>query len=153
MKMRASLTASLMLGTILASPAAYAQTVNETESLDVEQPGEEAVDISAPGSSGNMIVVRGQFIPDPVRATAEVVSVLGEAEIARTADGDIAGSFLLRNRCAVLSRLIFFRPVSLHRPWSRKATRPTIPVNLVAVLSTSPPKPRPTSRFSNSAPA
>lgn len=110
MKMRASLTASLMLGTILASPAAYAQTVNETESLDVEQPGEEAVDISAPGSSGNMIVVRGQFIPDPVRATAEVVSVLGEAEIARTADGDIAGSLQRVTGLSVVGgRFVFVR--------------------------------------------
>lgn len=53
---------------------------------------EEEVEISAPGSEGAEIVVTGRFIPEPVRNTAQVVSVLSAAEIARTGDGDISGA-------------------------------------------------------------
>ncbi|MGX7953341.1 TonB-dependent receptor domain-containing protein [Tsuneonella sp. HG249] len=53
---------------------------------------EEEVEVSAPGSEGAEIVVTGRFIPEPVRNTAQVVSVLSSAEIARTGDGDISGA-------------------------------------------------------------
>ncbi|WP_417596149.1 TonB-dependent receptor domain-containing protein [Parasphingorhabdus sp.] len=110
MKKRATLIASLMLGSTLTSPAAHAQPANETENVDVEQPGKEEVDISAPGGGGNVIIVRGQFIPDPVRATPEVVTVLGETEIARTADGDIAGSLQRVTGLSVVGgRYVFVR--------------------------------------------
>jgi outer membrane receptor protein involved in Fe transport len=54
-----------------------------------------SVEVSGPGAnfddSGD-IVVRGRYIPNPIRATPEVVSVLGAEDIARTGEGDIAGA-------------------------------------------------------------
>lgn len=94
-----SFAALLMLSSALISPAAFAQdAAQETPPADqaADEPADESgdeIEISAPGGGGSdEIVVRGKFIPDPIRATPEVVSVLGEAEIARTAEGDIAGS-------------------------------------------------------------
>lgn len=88
--------ALLMLSSALVLPAAFAQDAQPGDAdpaVDAEEPIDDEVDISAPGGGLNdEIVVRGKFIPNPIRATPEVVSVLSEAEIARTADGDIAGS-------------------------------------------------------------
>lgn len=55
---------------------------------------QEQVEVSTPGgnSGGDEIVVVGRNIPDVVRATPEVVSVLSTADIARTGEGDIAGA-------------------------------------------------------------
>lgn len=55
---------------------------------------DEDVDISAPGAGGftNEIVVQGRYIPEPVKNTAQVVSVLSTEEIARAGDGNIAGA-------------------------------------------------------------
>ncbi len=55
------------------------------------QPGEE-VEVSAPGSELEDIVVVGRNVPNAVRATAQVTSVLSTADIARTGEGDIAGA-------------------------------------------------------------
>ncbi|MEN3972679.1 TonB-dependent receptor [Sphingomicrobium sp. XHP0235] len=58
-----------------------------------DQPPEQSVEISGPGAdSDEPIVIRGTYIPSPVRATPEVVSVLSAEDIARTGDGDIAGA-------------------------------------------------------------
>jgi len=92
----------LLLSTALIAPAAVAQTADSTQSSPpaaatpaaaADEPQEEAVDISAPGASNDEeIVVTGRYIPEPVRATPEVVSVLSSADIARTGEGDIAGA-------------------------------------------------------------
>jgi TonB-dependent receptor len=53
------------------------------------------VEVSSPGfdeSTAEEIVVVGRNIPNVVRATPQIVSVLSEADIARTGDGDIAGA-------------------------------------------------------------
>ena len=55
-------------------------------------PEEEPVDISVPGGGGSEIVVIGRRIPNTVRLSREVVSVLSQADIARTGEGDIAGA-------------------------------------------------------------
>ena len=55
------------------------------------QAGEE-VEVSAPGSELEDIVVVGRNIPNQLRATAQVTSVLSAADIARTGEGDIAGA-------------------------------------------------------------
>lgn len=54
----------------------------------------EAVDVSIPGGGGQEedIVVVGRYIPEPTRATPEIVAVLSSADIARTGEGDIAGA-------------------------------------------------------------
>lgn len=53
---------------------------------------EEEVDISAPGGGNDEIVVVGTRIPNTIRSSREVVSVLSAADIARTGEGDIAGA-------------------------------------------------------------
>ncbi len=71
------------------------------ETAEQAQPGaapaeaEQPVEISGPGADatdGQEIIVRGRRIPDPVRATPEVVSVLSSQDIARTGEGDVAGA-------------------------------------------------------------
>lgn len=93
----------LLLTSALVAPAALAQTTDSAPSA-APAPAEAAppapaeapqsdVDISAPGGSGDEeIVVRGRFIPNSIRATPEVISVLSAEDIARTGDGDIAGA-------------------------------------------------------------
>ena len=95
----------LLFTTALVPPAALADTAaplaaQASPRLDPApqsepQAEEEEVEISAPGADegpDEEIVVRGRFIPEPVRATPEVVAVLGAADIARTGEGDIAGA-------------------------------------------------------------
>lgn len=59
-----------------------------------EVPPEDEIEISGPGAAdaGGEIVVVGRNIPNPVRATPEVVSILSAQDIARTGEGDIAGA-------------------------------------------------------------
>ncbi len=63
--------------------------------FDEELPPEEDVEVVAPGAGGlaaDEIVVIGRRIPNIVRSTPSVISVLSTAEIARTGEGDIAGA-------------------------------------------------------------
>ncbi len=56
---------------------------------------EEDIEVSGPGASAitsGDIVVIGRHIPNAIRRTPEVVSVLSSADIARTGEGDIAGA-------------------------------------------------------------
>tara|TARA_R100000501_G_scaffold13654_4_gene24988 strand:+ start:11650 stop:14451 length:2802 start_codon:yes stop_codon:yes gene_type:complete len=75
----------------------------QAETIDTVTPGaerdaervEEGVDISGPGASSSdddVIVVQGRYIPAPVRASSEVLSVLDSEAIARSGDGDIASA-------------------------------------------------------------
>lgn len=91
----------LICALLLAGTAAPALAQSDPTSLpptgeNVAEPApaepEEDVDISAPGSTSNEIVVTGRYIPEPVRNTGQVISVISAAEIARTGDGDIAGA-------------------------------------------------------------
>lgn len=89
----------LLLSTALTAPAALAQTAppsstTATTTADQADAPEEKVEISAPGAGGDddEIVVTGRYIPEPVRATPEVITVLSSADIARTGEGDIAGA-------------------------------------------------------------
>lgn len=116
MTKRTAMITSLLLGTALVSPAAYAQTMatDEQPAETIESDDDIAdddVDISAPGGEfSGEIIVRGKYIPNPIRATSEVVSVLGEAEIARAADGDIAGSLQRVTGLSVVGgRFVFVR--------------------------------------------
>lgn len=116
MTKRTAIITGLLLSSALISPAAFAQTTPAEEPAaenipSEEVPVEEDVDVSAPGGEfSGEIIVRGKYIPNPVRATGEVVSVLGEAEIARTADGDIAGSLQRVTGLSVVGgRFVFVR--------------------------------------------
>ena len=84
----------LLLTSALVAPAALAQTPADATlvAAAAADPSEE-VEVSAPGASdGEEIVVRGRFIPNSIRATPEVISVLSAADIERSGEGDIAGA-------------------------------------------------------------
>ena len=93
----------LLLSSALVAPAALAQDASSEPAADAppiasdapepdDGTGEEEADVSIPGGADAEIVVTGRFTPNIVRATPEVVSVLSSADIARTGEGDIAGS-------------------------------------------------------------
>ncbi len=83
-----SLLTGLLLASTMLAGAAHAQ-----DAPPVEEPEEEEVDISVPGGGGmGEIVVIGSKIPNTIRTTREVVSVLSQAEIERSGEGDIAGA-------------------------------------------------------------
>lgn len=106
MTKRPLLASMLLLSTALVAPATYAQTTapadpssgsadpaaTDPAEPDSEAPQEEDADISIPGGGDAEIVVTGRNTPNVVRATPEVVSVLSSADIARTGEGNIAGS-------------------------------------------------------------
>ncbi|HEX8256252.1 MAG TPA: TonB-dependent receptor [Allosphingosinicella sp.] len=102
----------LLLSTALVAPAALAQTPTTSEAAsppagtgaaadpaadpaEAEAPAEEQeIEISAPGADNDdqAIVVVGTKIPNSIRRTPEVISVLSSEDIARTGEGDIAGA-------------------------------------------------------------
>ncbi|ODP36215.1 TonB-dependent receptor domain-containing protein [Sphingomonas turrisvirgatae] len=103
--------AMLLLTTNLVAPTAFAQSgasagaptptappsTTPTSQSDAGQADqqEEEVEISTPGAdstdSGEIVVI-GRNIPNVIRATPQVVSVLSAEDIARTGEGDIAGA-------------------------------------------------------------
>lgn len=79
---------ALLATTCLAGPALGQQATPAAPQLEDEQ-----VDISVPGGGGlDEIVVIGTKIPNVIRSTREVVSVLSQSDIARSGEGDIAGA-------------------------------------------------------------
>lgn len=113
MKTQLALGTLLLASTQLVAPAALAQVAGsgtsqsstppsgtvvtpttQDEQDQAEQQPEEQVEISIPGADLDDagIVVVGRNIPNVVRATPQVVSVLSTEEIARTGEGDIAGA-------------------------------------------------------------
>jgi len=88
MKLRILLSTTMLAG--LAAPA-FAQAQPAPPAAEAP-PAEEAVDISVPGGSNDEIVIIGRRIPNTIRASREVVSVLSAADIARSGEGDIAGA-------------------------------------------------------------
>ena len=99
MSRSAPLASFLLLSTALSPLPALAQTVpaEPAASADTDpaepSPSEDDVDISAPGSDfSGEIIVRGRYIPNSIRNTSSVISVLSTEDIARSGDGDIAGA-------------------------------------------------------------
>jgi outer membrane receptor protein involved in Fe transport len=111
----------LLLSSALVAPAAVAQSSGQSASPsaagntppaqtppatdaqpgqpgDASAPGleqEQEIQVSAPGidpDEGGEIVVVGRNIPNVIRSTPEVISVLSSEDIARTGEGDIAGA-------------------------------------------------------------
>lgn len=94
----------LLLSTALTATAAFAQEAPpvsdapEAEAAQPETPEEQVedeIEVSAPGADAVQegdIVVTGRNIPNVLRNTPEVVSVLSTEDIARTGEGDIAGA-------------------------------------------------------------
>lgn len=86
--------ATAALGTVVPGWSALAQNA-PPRAVPPEEDPDEDVDISVPGAgslAGGDIVVLGRRIPNVIRATPSVVSVLSQAEMARTGEGDIAGA-------------------------------------------------------------
>lgn len=88
----------LLISSAMTAPAALAamQGLPQPEPDAAITSTDSAQDVSAqvsiPGGRNADIVVTGQFTPDVVRSTTEVVSLLSSEDIARTGEGDIAGS-------------------------------------------------------------
>ncbi len=86
------LTTSLTFPSVLHAQDAPQEdeAIGETAAED-EPPAEELqeTDISVPGGG---IIVTGRRTRDPARSSGQVLSVLSEADIARTGEGDIAGA-------------------------------------------------------------
>ena len=60
-----------------------------------EDAADTPVEVSGPGAGAgedDVIVIRGRYIPQPVRASSEVLNVLSADDIARTGEGDIASA-------------------------------------------------------------
>ena len=105
----------LLATTFLVTPAAvFAQETppaeeqadqNSAEETTEETAGE--TDVSASGFDGE-IVVQGKYSPDIVRTTPEVVTLLSEDDIARTGDGNIAGSLSRVSGLSVVGNGIVF---------------------------------------------
>ncbi len=92
-----TLAGLLLLSTALAGTPGWAQTppVEPKGPVVFEDEEEDQVEIVGPGAGGisaDEIVVIGRNIPNIIRATPSVLSVLSEADIARTGEGDIAGA-------------------------------------------------------------
>lgn len=89
----------LLATTFLVTPAAVfaqdtaeaKQTVENQATNDDGSTQTDETDLSVSGFEGE-IVVQGRYSPDIVRTTPEVVTLLSEEDIARTGDGNIAGS-------------------------------------------------------------
>ena len=110
MQRRLAYATLLLLTSQLVSPAALAQaaggapepTTATPQAADPAQDpaattdqAEQDVEVSAPGmdtQDAEDIVVIGRHIPNTVRATPQIVSVLSTEDIARTGEGDIAGA-------------------------------------------------------------
>ncbi len=88
----------LLASTVLAGPAVLAQVSQSPQSPGPQSPlpaevEDETLEVSVPGGGGSgEIVVIGRRIPNSIRVSREVVSVLTQADIARTGEGDIAGA-------------------------------------------------------------
>ncbi|NML04539.1 TonB-dependent receptor [Sphingomonas sp. G-3-2-10] len=100
MKKQLAFGTLLLATTTLIAPAALAQDAGTvvtptTQDEQAQDPveAEQEVEISAPGAGDTgEIVVRGRNVPNVVRATPQVVSVLSSEDIARTGEGDVAGA-------------------------------------------------------------
>jgi outer membrane receptor protein involved in Fe transport len=94
------LLASTALGSAFAAAPSWAQDAQAPASQPAEPPADAAaddqeVDVTGAGAGGldeNDIVVVGRFIPNAIKATPSVVSLLSAADLARTGEGDIAGA-------------------------------------------------------------
>lgn len=99
MKKSTAFGSLLLLTSQLVAPHALAQAAQDATAESAPQEAaapqsEEEVEISAPGAAdaSEEIVVIGRHIPNVIKATPQVVSVLSSADIARSGEGDIAGA-------------------------------------------------------------
>jgi outer membrane receptor for Fe3+-dicitrate len=92
MSTRTRLAGLLLLTTSLTLPTAlHAQEAPQDDEVAEDAPVEDLqeTDISLPGGG---IIVTGRRNRDPARNSGQVLTVLSEADMARTGEGDIAGA-------------------------------------------------------------
>jgi len=82
----------LLLTTALVAVPALAQTATTAAPPEEQAPDVDVVAPGVGGLDGEDIVVIGRSIPNEVRATPSVVSLLSRADIERSGEGDIAGA-------------------------------------------------------------
>ncbi|MBC2777160.1 TonB-dependent receptor domain-containing protein [Parasphingopyxis marina] len=100
-----TLASLLLVSSALTAPAAFAQTGEEPaeaaeetvgpsadDASDYAEDDQQDVDISTAGGSNTPIVVTGQYIPQPMRESSEILSVLSTEDLARTGEGDAAAA-------------------------------------------------------------
>ncbi|TKD50521.1 TonB-dependent receptor domain-containing protein [Sphingomonas baiyangensis] len=125
------------------------QTVGPDDTSQQVDQAEQEVEISAPGAGdvNEDIVVIGRNIPNVVRSTAQVISVLSSEDIARTGEGDIAGALTRVTGLSVVGNgFVFVRglgdrysssllnglPLPSPEPLRRVVPLDIFPTNLVA---------------------
>jgi TonB-dependent receptor len=77
------LSSSLFPAIAIAQSATTAPQAQEEEKVEISDPG---------ANEAEEIVVTGQFTPNVIKSTSDIISVLSSADIARTGEGDIAGA-------------------------------------------------------------
>ena len=88
------LTTSLTLPSVLHAQDAQGEDAVQAEEPEEQEQEPEADELDQPDISvpGGGIIVTGRRNRDPARNSGQVLSVLSEADIARTGEGDIAGA-------------------------------------------------------------
>ena len=80
-----SLSALLLATSALIAPGSFAQ---ETQPSD--PPSAESADTEETEEEGDFIVVRGQFIPEPLQETSEVAAFISAEDLSRQGDSNAA---------------------------------------------------------------
>jgi len=80
-----SLSALLLATSALIAPGVFAQ-----EAQPVDPPTTESTESEEVVDAGDIIVVRGQFIPEPLQVTSEVAAFLSAEDLSRQGDSDAA---------------------------------------------------------------
>lgn len=86
----------LLLSSAMVAPAALAQAAQEepveTHLAQVAGAADGEIELAMADAADQEIVISGRRIPDAIRQSAEVVSVLSNEDIERMGEGDIAGA-------------------------------------------------------------
>jgi hypothetical protein len=80
-----SLSALLLATSALIAPGAFAQ-----ESQPADPPAAESSDPDEAEDQGDVIIVRGRFIPEPLQVTAEVAAFISAEDLSRQGDSNAA---------------------------------------------------------------
>lgn len=106
MKPSSSLNSLLLLTSCLVAPAAaWAQATPAPTPTPAP-----AVSQEMPEKEEELVIVRGRFIPEPMRTTSEVLTVLSSADLARQGDANAAAALTrLAGLSVVGSKFVFVR--------------------------------------------
>ena len=107
------LRAALLASTALLAPAlAFAQTAQPAPEAapEADAPPPNQTTVGADGVVRETVIVRGRFIPEPMRTTSEVASFLSAEDLARTGDANAAAALTRLTGISIVSdRFVFVR--------------------------------------------